>query len=169
VGRVIDVGGGIGALLAEVVGAHPHLHGEVLDLPAVAPEAEQKLAEAGVADRAEFVPGSFFDPLPEGRDVYIVSRVLTDWNDADATRILRRCAEAAGGHGRILIVEVLAGEDHAKRNTSFDLQSLVLLGGQERSVADFHKLVADAGLLLGESRSWPGGLVVVECVTPEHG
>jgi 2,7-dihydroxy-5-methyl-1-naphthoate 7-O-methyltransferase len=166
---VIDVGGGQGALLADVVRGNAHLRGEVLDLPAVAPEADEVLREAGVSDRAEFVPGSFFDPLPAGRDVYVVSRVLTDWNDENATRILRRCAEAAGTHGRILIVEVLAGEDHSKRNTSFDLQSLVLLGGQERTVADFEALAGKAGLAVDHSRTWPGGLVVVECRSPEAG
>jgi hypothetical protein len=165
---VIDVGGGIGALLAEVLTPHPHLRGEVLDLPPVVTEAEAALHEAGVADRATFVPGSFFDPLPTGRDVYVVSRVLTDWNDDDAVRILRRCAEAAGHHGRVLVVEVLAGDDHAKRTTSFDLQSLVLLGGQERSAADTEKLAADAGLVVRDSRSWPDGLVVIECVSPSY-
>ncbi|RKT89079.1 O-methyltransferase [Saccharopolyspora antimicrobica] len=159
---VIDVGGGQGALLAEIVRANPHLDGEVLDLPAVEPEADQALSEAGVAERISFVPGSFFDPLPPGRDVYVVSRVLTDWSDEDAVRILQRCAEAAGERSRVLIVEVLAGDSHAKYNTSFDLQSLVLLGGQERSVADFEALVGKAGLNLIASRSWPGGLVVVE-------
>ena len=160
---VIDVGGGIGALLVEVLAAQPQLRGEVLDLPPVAAEAQEALTAAGLTDRAEFVPGSFFDPLPTGRDVYIVSRVLTDWNDEDATRILRRCGEAAGEHGRVLIVEVLAGDDHKKRTTSFDLQSLVLLGGQERSMADTEKLAIDAGLAVRRSRGWPGGLVLVEC------
>ena len=166
VNTVLDVGGGIGALLAEVVKANPDLTGEDLDLPPVAEEADEALAAAGVADRAKFVPGSFFDPIPSGRDVYIISRVLTDWNDENATRILSRTAEAAGTGGRILVVEVLAGEDHAKRNTSFDLQSLVLLGGQERSLADTEKLVVNAGLTIRGSRGWPGGLVVVECANP---
>ncbi|MBU3064779.1 hypothetical protein KO481_25030 [Nocardia sp. NEAU-G5] len=163
---VIDVGGGIGALLADVLMAQPHLRGEVLDLPPVVTEAREALQAAGVADRAEFVPGSFFDPLPAGRDVYVVSRVLTDWNDENAEAILRRCAEAVGPDGRVLIVEVLAGEDHAKRTTSFDLQSLVLLGGQERSLADTENLAINAGLVVRRSRSWPGGLVVVECARP---
>lgn len=162
---VIDVGGGQGALLSEIVRANPHLDGEVLDLPAVAAEADVFLTEAGVAERARFVPGSFFDALPEGRDVYLVSRVLTDWNDENAAAILRRCAEAAGD-GRVVIVEVLAGDAHAKQNTSFDLQSLVLLGGQERTVADFEVLAGEAGLKVIETRTWPGGLVVVECGRP---
>ena len=158
---VLDVGGGIGALLAEVLLKQPHLTGAVLDLPPVRPEAEQALAEAGVADRASFVGGSFFEPLPAGYDVLMVSRVLTDWNDERATEILRRCREAQPG--RVLIVEVLAGEEHAKNNSSFDLQSLTLLGGRERSEDDFRALAAAAGLTVHEVRRWPGGLLLVEC------
>ena len=160
---VIDIGGGVGALLVEVLRGQPHLEGAVLDLPPVAAEADEALAASEVSGRAEFVPGSFFDELPTGYDRYVVSRVLTDWPDADAVRILRRCAEAAGGTGRILVVEVLAGEEHAKNNSSFDLQSLSLLGGRERSIADFEALAAEAGLVVRGTRSWDGGLVLVEC------
>ncbi|MBN6041298.1 methyltransferase [Amycolatopsis sp. 195334CR] len=158
--RVLDVGGGIGALLTEVLRQHPHLDGAVLDLPPVEPEAKQALADAGLAERAEFIGGSFFDPLPGGFDVLMVSRVLTDWGDDDATRILRRCAEAAS---TVLIVEVLAGEEHAKNNSSFDLQSLTLLGGRERSIQDFRELAAAAGLAVRGERTAPGGLVLIEC------
>ncbi|MFD2420817.1 methyltransferase [Amycolatopsis pigmentata] len=161
--RVLDVGGGIGALLSEVLLKHPHLSGAVLDLPPVRPEAEQAFAEAGLGGRAEFVGGSFFDPLPDGYDVLLVSRVLTDWNDENATKILRRCAEATKPGSRVLIVEVLAGDEHAKNNASFDLQSLALLGGRERTVGDFHALAAAAGLPVRATHHWPGGLVVVEC------
>lgn len=158
--RVLDVGGGIGALLSEVLRRHPHLDGAVLDLPPVEPEAKQALADAGLTERAEFIGGSFFDPLPSGFDVLMVSRVLTDWGDEDATRILRRCAEAAS---TVLIVEVLAGEEHAKNNSSFDLQSLTLLGGRERSIQDFRELAAAAGLEVRGERTAPGGLVLIEC------
>ncbi|MFG1642945.1 methyltransferase [Amycolatopsis sp. NPDC049252] len=161
VNRVLDVGGGIGALLSEVLLKHPHLHGAVLDLPPVRPEAEQALADAGLAGRAEFVGGSFFDPLPTGYDVLLVSRVLTDWNDEDAAKILRRCAETGA---RVVVVEVLAGTEHAKNNSSFDLQSLTLLGGRERTIDDFHALAASAGLAVRGTHEGQGGLVVVECV-----
>ncbi|CAM03919.1 O-methyltransferase [Saccharopolyspora erythraea NRRL 2338] len=161
--RVLDVGGGTGALLSEVLLKHSHLTGAVLDLPPVRPEAEQALADAGLSGRAEFVGGSFFDPLPTGYDVVMVSRVLTDWNDEDAAKILRRCGEAAGPQGRVLVVEVLAGDEHAKNNSSFDLQSLTLLGGRERTVTGFHALAAAAGLQVRTTHRLPGGLVVVEC------
>ncbi|MDT8913048.1 methyltransferase [Amycolatopsis sp. PS_44_ISF1] len=157
---VLDVGGGTGALLAAVLGAHPHLRGAALDLPEVRPEAEEFLARLG--GRAEFVGGSYFDPLPAGHDVVIVSRVLTDWPDADATRILRRCAEAVTGGGRVLVVEVLAGAEHAKNNSSFDLQSLTLLGGRERRPEDFDALAAAAGLVRLDRLEGANGLVVLE-------
>lgn len=114
VSSVLDVGGGTGALLLAVLDAHPHLTGAVLDLPEVRPEAEEALGE-----RATFHGGSFLDPLPTGYDVLVVSRVLTDWPDDGATRILRRCADTGS---RVVVVEVLAGEEHAKNNASFDLQ-----------------------------------------------
>ncbi|WHT16167.1 methyltransferase [Crossiella sp. CA-258035] len=159
VSSVLDVGGGTGALLASVLNAHPHLTGAVLDLPEVRPEAEEFLA--GLGGRAKFVGGSFLDPLPTGYQVLIVSRVLTDWPDADAVRILRRCAEALPEGGRVLVVEVLAGAEHAKNNSSFDLQSLTLLGGRERGPADFDELAAAAGLVRRERTDGANGLVVL--------
>jgi 2,7-dihydroxy-5-methyl-1-naphthoate 7-O-methyltransferase len=164
VATVLDVGGGTGALLQAVLAAHPHLRGAVLDLPEVRPEAEEFLAGAGLDGRAAFVGGSFLDPLPTGYDVLLVSRVLTDWSDADATRILRRCADAVSADGRVVVVEVLAGAEHAKNNSSFDLQSLTLLGGRERRPEDFDALAAAAGLVRRHRRQGEDGLVLLEYV-----
>ena len=160
--RVLDVGGGTGARLSEVLGANPNLTGAVLDLPPVEPEATAALKEAGLEDRAAFVPGSFFDPLPAGYDTYVISRVLTDWGDEDALRIMTRAAEVVGT-GRVLVVEVLAGQEHAKNNSSFDLQSLTLLGGRERTEEDLTALAGRAGFATATARRWDGGLLVVEC------
>lgn len=162
VSTVLDVGGGTGSLLAAILTAHPHLTGAVLDLPEVHPEAEKLLIGGGLKDRAEFLGGSFFAPVPPGYDVVIVSRVLTDWPDADAREILGRCAEAAGDKGRLLVVEVLAGAEHAKNNSSFDLQSLTLLGGRERRPEDFDELAAGAGLVRRARLDGANGLVVLE-------
>ncbi|MFR9731985.1 methyltransferase [Saccharopolyspora sp. MS10] len=162
VSSVLDVGGGTGALLEAVLTAHPHLTGAVLDLPEVRPEAEEFIAGAGLGERAEFLGGSFLEQLPRGYQVLLVSRVLTDWPDEDATRILRRCADAVTEDGRVVVVEVLAGEEHAKNNSSFDLQSLTLLGGRERRPEDFDALAAAAGLVRRDRRDGANGLVVLE-------
>lgn len=110
--HVVDVAGGAGGLLREVLGAHPHLRGTLVDRDEPVATAAATFAACGLADRAETVVGDFFAPLPPGADVYVVSRALTDWSDAHATAILRRCAEAAGTTGRVLVIEVLPTVPH---------------------------------------------------------
>ena len=103
--HVADIGGGTGTLIAEVLQRNPGLRGTLADLPETAARARQYLAGLGLDGRCEVVGQSFFDPLPPGADAYLLNRVIHDWDDAAATAILRRCAEAAGGTGRVLVVE----------------------------------------------------------------
>ena len=86
-------------------GATPHLRGTLADLPETAARARQYLAGLGLDDRCEVVGQSFFDPLPAGADAYLLSRIIHDWDDAAASAVLRRCAEAAGSTGRVLVIE----------------------------------------------------------------
>ncbi|WP_228122284.1 methyltransferase [Saccharothrix syringae] len=162
VGRVADVGGGSGALLAELLTAHPHLRGTLVDRPEPVATAARAFAGRGLADRAEAVVGDFFRALPTGADVYLVSRALTDWNDAAATAVLARCAEAAGPTGRVLVVEVLPTEPHVPHLSPYDLRMLVEVGGRERDHDAHVALAAAAGL--APARTWSGkaGLALLE-------
>jgi SAM-dependent methyltransferase len=94
--HVADIGGGTGTLIAEVLRRNPRLRGTLADLPETAARARQYLSGLGLDGRCEVVGQSFFDPLPAGADAYLLSRVIHDWDDAAASAILRRCAEAAG-------------------------------------------------------------------------
>jgi len=162
VGHVVDVGGGSGGLLAELLTAHPHLRGTLVDRAEPVATATRRFAEHGLTERAEVVAGSFFDPLPPGADVYVVSRALTDWSDAHATTILRRCAEAAGSTGRVLVVEVLPTEPYVPHLSAYDLTMLVLVGGRERGAADHARLAAVAGLVARRVYTGTGGLTLLE-------
>ncbi|GAA1852150.1 hypothetical protein GCM10009687_18390 [Asanoa iriomotensis] len=93
--HLVDVGGGTGSLVAEVLRSNPDMRATLLDLPGTVARGRAFLAEQGLADRCEFAGQSFFDPLPAGGDVYLLCAVLHDWPDEQATTILRRCAEAA--------------------------------------------------------------------------
>ncbi|HST48890.1 methyltransferase [Jatrophihabitans sp.] len=162
VGSVTDVGGGSGGLLAELLVTHPHLRGTLVDRPQPVATAAERFAERGVADRAEVVAGDFFSPLPAGADVYVISRALTDWSDKHAAVILRRCAEAAGSSGRVLVVEVMPTEPYVPHLSPYDLIMLVSVGGRERGVDDFIALGAEAGLALTATYSGTGGLTLFE-------
>lgn len=144
-GHVTDVGGGSGALLGVLLGAHPRLRGTLVDLPGPTSGARQHLRDKGLADRAQVVTGSFFDPLPAGSGGYVLSAIIHDWDDAPAVAILRRCAEAAGDTGVVLVMEAI-GADGDSPDTTMDLRMLVYTGGRERGLPELRALAAKAGL-----------------------
>jgi hypothetical protein len=148
-GHVVDVGGGDGSLLIALLRAHEALRGTVIDLPGPVARAERAIAEAGLDDRADAEAGSFFDPLPAGAGGYLLSGVLHDWDDEHALRILRRCAEAAAGTGKVLVVENVANVEGATRDTEGDLRMLCYVRGRERTLDELGDLAAQAGLRVG--------------------
>ncbi|BFP53430.1 methyltransferase [Streptomyces fimicarius] len=173
VGHVVDVGGGTGTLLAEVLAAHPSLRATLVDLPAASGGAGRLLAEAGVADRCEIVAGSFFEPLPAGADVYLLSTILHDWSDEASRAILRRCAEAAGEHGRVLVVEHLIQPEIRQGISTLNLILLTTLGGRERSLEEYAELADAADLRVLRTLPLPSGRSAVELgavlpITAEH-
>ena len=136
---VVDVGGGNGALLLELIRRRPELRGIVLDLP------ETVRDEAALGDRIQFVPGSFFESVPAG-DAYLLSGILHDWPDKDAARILRTIRVAAPRHARLLINEsVIRPGNDADGAKWLDLLMLVLAGGRERDENEWRELLESTG------------------------
>ena len=156
---VVDVGGGTGALLAEVLRARPWIHGTLVDLPRTVSRSGEVFAAAGVAERATAVGQSFFDPLPAGNDLYILSRVLNDWPDREAIMILKRCAEAAQPEGRVAILGGVGPDDGA----SPDLLMLVLVGGRNRPLSEFRDMAREAGLEVRATGRQASGRFLVDC------
>lgn len=147
VGTVVDVGGGNGTLLAALLPDRPGLTGTAFDLPEVVAQAGPVLDAAGVGDRCTLVGGDFFAGVPVGADAYVLAQILHDWDDADAVAILRRCREAMAPGARLLVLEqVLADDGGPDPAHLLDLHMLVLLGGRERTEAQWRELLSDAGL-----------------------
>ena len=150
-GTIVDVGGGNGSLLASVLAANPSARGILFDLPHVLDQARRQLAAAGVAERCELVGGDFFAGVPAGGDAYLLRWVLHDFDDERAARILQSCRAAMPPEGRLLVIEqvIADGGKPGEWMTKFlDLQMLILLGGQERTEAEFRELFAAAGFRL---------------------
>jgi O-methyltransferase domain/Dimerisation domain len=144
---VVDVGGGAGAMLAAILGAHPDVRGTVFDAAGVVDEAKQRMAALGLSDRCTFEPGDFFREVPPGGDVYLLSRILHDWDDERCRDILRNCRSAIGVGGRLLVVErLLPAPNTRSLACEFDVHMLVVApGGRERDVASYESLLAQAG------------------------
>jgi hypothetical protein len=136
---VVDVGGGNGALLLELLRRRPGLRGIVFDLP------ETERDEASLGASIEFVAGSFFDRVPSG-DAYVLSAILHDWDDEHATAILRTIRAAATSDARLLIIESVIPPGNEPNGAKWlDLLMLVLAGGRERDEAQWRMLVDAAG------------------------
>lgn len=155
---VVDVGGGSGSMLAEILKAHQHLNGILVDLPQTAARAAALFNEAGVANRATLVGGSFFDELPAGADVYILKSVLNDWPEAETIAILKRVAEAAGTTGLIVVHGGVAPDGN---NAKLDLET-VLVGGITNGLSAFKAIAAQAGLTVTATSGTKGHGFIVE-------
>ncbi|MDB4998854.1 MAG: crtF [Myxococcaceae bacterium] len=106
--RWLDIGGGDGTLVRELLLHEPLLHGDVLNLPATEPLVRPRLEDPRVAGRMGFVPGDFFaGALPAGYDLVSLVRVLHDWPARDALTLLERVRDALPSGGRLVICEEL--------------------------------------------------------------
>jgi hypothetical protein len=161
---VVDVGGGQGTLLASISRSAPETKCVLFDLPHVI------AAERSAADRArrslnyQMSAGSFFDAVPSGGDLYILKKVIHDWDDARASLILKNCRAAMSSEARLLVIEPVVPPGNAPSfNKLLDLMMLVWTsGGRERTESEHRAILSKAGLetLLVQQTSCP--LVIVE-------
>ena len=155
--HLVDVGGGDGTFLAEILAAHPHLRGTLFDQPHVAREAEALITRAGMAARCESIGGDFFAGVSEGGDLYMLKWILHDWDDAAAVDVLNACRRAMKPDSRLLVVELLIGAPNTAPAEKFmDLNMMVMTGGRERTREEFAALFARAGVQLRLSASYGG-------------
>jgi hypothetical protein len=152
-GTVVDVGGGDGTFLAELLHAHLDLHGVLFDLPAGLAGAAGTLTAAGVADRCQVVPGDFFASVPGGADAYAMKQILHNWDDERAIAVLRNCREAMAPTARLVVLErvlpeLVSVDDRQSEALLLDIQMLVVAGGRERTEQEFRSLLGAAGFTL---------------------
>lgn len=136
--RVIDAGGGLGALGRFLLDAYPRAQVTVLERPEVV-----ALAEA-THPRLQWRSADLFEAWGINADVVLLSRVLHDWDDAAACRILARARAALPPGGRVYIIEMLMSEGGVAGSLC-DLHLLTVTGGRERSEDDFSRLLAATG------------------------
>lgn len=148
-GTIVDVGGGTGAFLAGILMANPGARGILFDQPEVVANASGLLTSGGVADRCAVVAGDFFEAVPSGDDVYILSWIIHDWDDDRGVTILKNCRRAMADDARLLVIEqVVPRGNEPSLSQLYDLHMLALSGGRERREDEYRALLAAADLQL---------------------
>ncbi len=153
-GVICDVGGGIGTLLAAILGRRPRVRGILVDAPEVLDEAERFLRSRGLAERVERRAGDLFGELDAKADVYLLKWILHDWSDDACRGILSRLRAQMPPGSRVVAID--QNLDPARPNPITPMVDLHMLveceGGRERSPREVHALMADAGLRPGRVR-----------------
>ncbi len=147
--KLADIGGGQGSLLCTILESHPGMTGILFDRPDAFEGVEARLREDGLAERCEVVPGDFFRSVPGGADVYLLKYVIHDWDDERSLAILKSCRQAMKKDARLLLVETVVpppGEPHYAKLQ--DLEMMVVVGSQERTVEEYSRLLERAGFRL---------------------
>jgi hypothetical protein len=151
---VVDVGGGNGSLVLELVRSRPEVRAIVFDLP------ETDRDESSFPDNMEFVSGSFFERVPPG-DAYVLAAILHDWDDERAIAILSTIRECARPGARLLVAETVIEPGNEPGGAKWlDLLMLVLAGGRERTEPQWRTLLEGAGM---EPVRIEDGLIEARC------
>ncbi len=147
-GTVVDVAGGHGGLISAILREHRDARGVLFDQAQVLQDVA-KLLVAEQLDRCSLCAGDFFTSVPADGDVYVLKRVLHDWTDAEAIRILRACRAALRANSRVLAIDAVLRPGNAPDpNKMLDVGIMALTHGRERTAADFQRLFDAAGLKL---------------------
>lgn len=148
--HIVDVGGGFGVTLTAILKSYPDLQATLFDRPEVVQGAPERLRAAGVDARCTVAGGDAFAAVPHGGDLYLLSRVIHDWNDDDAVRILRSCRAAMNHDATLALIEAVIPDRVSERPAAIlmDLHMLVIGLGKERTAGEFSALLSRAGFEL---------------------
>jgi O-methyltransferase domain len=169
---VVDVGGGNGALMAEILKGYPQTTGIIFDLPRTVASARHTIDAGGLGDRCCFVGGDAFETVPSGGDAYVLSNFLVIWEDDRAVIPLRNCRRAIAENGKVLLIEWVmpVGSEPQAGFRFWDTVARDLLmisiygscGGRVRTRSGFRGLLAAAGFDLTAVIPTRGSVNVIE-------
>ncbi len=151
IGKIVDVGGGVGSLLISILKANPAMKGVLLDQAHVVEEATRNIETEGLSDRCEAVVGDFFQSAPEGGDAYMLKWIIQSFDDERALALLKNCRRAMGDNGRLLVIEMVIPPGNEPFLGKFiDVNMLVMTGGRERTEAQYRALLEAGGFRLNK-------------------
>lgn len=162
---IADVGGGLGGIVRAILKTCPKVRGMITELPEVVEPAKQAIAEDGLASRCTAVASDFFLSVPAGADAYFMKHILHDWNDEDATCILKNIRAAIPLDGKLILAETVVPNGPTPHpGKLIDIEMLVFLKGKERTEPEWRKLLEGAGFQLSRIVETKSPLNLIEAV-----
>ena len=165
IGKLVDIGGGKGRLLATILQAYPSMTGMLFDRPDVIERAKNSW-DLAVSDRCEFIGGSFFDAIPAGGDAYVLKHIIQDWDDERSLAILQRCYQIMKAQGRLLVIDFVIPPGNEFYGSKFiDVNMLTMCpGGRIRTEEEFQELFKAAGFKITKIIPTESEVSIIEAV-----
>lgn len=149
IGKLLDIAGGHGLLLAGILKANRGMQGVLFDMPYVIKDAGELLERQGVSNRVELASGDFFQSVPAGADAYMMKHIIHDWDDEHSIKILKNVLTAMKENAKVLIIEMVVPKGNDPSPSKFlDLQMLCMETGKERTEEEYRKLLEASGFRL---------------------
>ncbi|RWS23328.1 hydroxyneurosporene methyltransferase-like protein, partial [Leptotrombidium deliense] len=109
--HIVDVAGGRGKLLIDILKRSPKTRGTIFDLPSVLEVTNRNIGMSSVKDRCTLVTGDFHDNIPVQGDCYIIKFILHAWNDEDCVNILQNIRKQMKPGCKLLVMEMIRPEE----------------------------------------------------------
>jgi ubiquinone/menaquinone biosynthesis C-methylase UbiE len=112
--HVLDVAGGTGAVAIEIARRFPEARVTVLDFPNVVAVGPPFTAQAGVADRVDFIGGDALDgDWPAPVDAVVMSYLWSGVGEPAIPGLLERACAALKPGGVVAVHDFMVDDDHA--------------------------------------------------------
>lgn len=176
INTLVDIGGGDGGHLIEILKAHANMTGILFEQPETARRAEGYIREAGLSERCTCIAGDFFKPetIPDNGDAYMMRNIIHCWADEPCVRILTNITSRMPDAARVLVMEQKLPSNEEELNACvkhwgvtpawWDMLMLLWFGGAERTEEQFKALYKSAGMKLANVMEGKLGTLVYEGV-----
>jgi len=144
--RVVDIGGGQGTLLKAFLEEYSSLTCELFEKPEVLEGMGDRVDKRIVLGSGDF----FSNSIPSNGDIYVLQRILHDWGNDQARRILRNIRSAMRSDAQLFIFEIVISTDptewqlHPEKQL-MDGVMMVVEGGADRTEKEFRELLDSTG------------------------
>lgn len=161
---IVDIGGGNGQILSKILKENQNSKGILFDQPATIERVKEDIKLYGLDERCELAAGNMFDKVPSGGNLYLISKVLNDWEDDEVVCILKNIREAMTDESRLIIIETIDKDNNYSPEDIFrDLLFLTLSAGKIRNENEFRKLISSAGLEVIDIKLADNTFSIIEC------
>ncbi len=160
---IVDVGGGLGSFLVNILKANPTAQGINFDLPALQKDAETYFNHEGVASRLQYIGGSFFEKIPPGGELYLFKAIFHGKTDEQALLILNNTKKVLPENGKVILIErMIASGNNYVDGCVNDINMLTVTRGGVRTLDEYKSIFAISGFSISQVESLEDAIQIIE-------